>query len=121
MICRGDHLELRRGRREHTSHRPRVPSVQRWRILLGYNLPFLLWSLSALQQAWTTVRLELPCPAHSLLGWCPACGLTRDYAALLRSEAPQPGMLYVVLAAFVLNSCWSLVKARRAPIPAVAR
>ena len=79
------------------------------RILLGYNLPFLLWTMGAVLLAVTGSAPHFPCPLQSLLHFCPACGLTREYAAFMKGSTASPYFL-VVFGLFILNTAWSLVK-----------
>ena len=82
-------------------------------ILVGYNLPFALWSAAALLRVWRGGRSLWPCPIKSIVTWCPACGLTRAYAALLRGEGLQSAWLGIILLIFIANMAHSLLKARR--------
>ena len=82
-------------------------------VLAGYNFPFIAWTGAAIVQALDLGGLPWRCPVEALLGWCPACGLTHSYAALLRGEGLQNLWLGAVLAGFVVNLAWSLVKAGR--------
>jgi hypothetical protein len=95
-----------------SSTAPEQPPRRRAAVLIGYNLPFLLWSGYA---AW---RVHAPgdslsCPVHALLGWCPSCGLTGDYAAILSGARPGHWLIWVVLAGFIANAVASLRKAHR--------
>lgn len=94
--------------RSSTSRRARAAAV-----LAGYNLPFIAWTGAAVVRALGHGNIPWRCPVGALLGWCPACGLTHSYAALLRGEGLQNPWLGVVLVGFVVNLAWSLVKAGR--------
>jgi hypothetical protein len=87
--------------------------ARRCQILLGYNLPFLLWTLYAATGAVISgVSLWL-CPIHPIAGWCPGCGLTRQYIQLLRGDSLPTLWGGLVLATFVLNVGCSIVRASR--------
>jgi len=85
-----------------------------WAILVGYNAPFVLWTAAAAVRALIGGGSWWPCPVRALLGWCPACGLTGAYAALLGGRGVQSAWFLAVFVAFVANAGWSLVRARRA-------
>ncbi|MEX0702952.1 MAG: hypothetical protein WD069_12730 [Planctomycetales bacterium] len=82
-------------------------------ILLGYNLPWLLWTLAALAIAAGSGGVPGPCLTARWLGWCPGCGLTREYAQFLRGEGLPGAWAGAILAGFVLNAAVSLWKAHR--------
>lgn len=86
-------------------------SVQRraWDILVGYNLPFTLWTLFAMLRPAIPVR-AWSCPVQAGLHFCPSCGLTGAYAQLLRGNGIDDYSLAPVLAAFAVNGLWSIVK-----------
>lgn len=86
-------------------------------VLVGYNLPFLLWTIAAVVAAEAGETPWLPCMIRSALGWCPSCGLTRQYAHLLRAGDCPSCWLGILLAGFVANGLWSAVKARRLLLP----
>jgi hypothetical protein len=80
-------------------------------ILVGHNLPWALFT------GWALIRVIAPgsalaCPIDSVLGWCPSCGLTGAYAALLSGQAPHHPLLWPVLALFAASALWSLHRAR---------
>jgi len=77
-------------------------------ILLGYNAPLILWTLSALFQVWTGHGLLGACPVRALLHWCPGCGLTRSYVALLTERRIADIKFLIVWGALVLNLLWSI-------------
>ena len=83
-------------------------------VLLGYNLPFILWTCWAAFLALTGLHPAWPCPVRALFHFCPACGLTGQYADLLRGHRPSDFLL-VILFLFLLNSGWSFYKAFRRP------
>jgi hypothetical protein len=106
-------------------------------VLLGHNLPFLLWTGWAGFLALTGLHPSWTCPIRGLLHFCPGCGLTGSYVELLSgsvlqgagpsgvalsgaalsgvapSGAAPPAFLFVVLGLFVLNSAWSVFIAFR--------
>ncbi|MGA2033616.1 MAG: hypothetical protein ABSG68_15285 [Thermoguttaceae bacterium] len=88
---------------------------RRWNILVGYNLPLLLWTAAALAgpnlgaAAWR-------CPVQALLGWCPACGLTGAYGRFLRGQSADSFWLLFILAGFAVNTIISIVRAVRQPV-----
>ena len=88
-----------------------------WAILLGYNAPFVLWTVAAVVRAWTGSGGWWPCPVAALLGWCPSCGLTGAYAALLSGRGVASAWFAVVFGGFVANAAWSVVRAWRAGSP----
>ena len=82
-------------------------------LILGYNLPLLLWTLSALYQAWMGHGLFGVCPIRWLLHWCPGCGLTRDYVVLLTEGRIASIKFLVIWGALLLNGLWSVRRLRR--------
>ena len=91
-----------------------------WRIVLGFNLPWILWTAYALWigLAGTGAGVGMFCPVDSLVGICPACGLTGAYADLLTGQAAPSLRLTVILVAFVVNAIGSVVRARKVYGPA---
>lgn len=83
-----------------------------WAILAGYNLPFVLWSGYALYRVFEP-GASLFCPVRAVLGWCPSCGLTGEYATILSGHAPHHELIWVVLAGFVVNALISWRKVGR--------
>jgi hypothetical protein len=83
-----------------------------WAILAGYNLPFALWSGYALYRVFAP-GAALGCPVRAVLGWCPSCGLTGEYATILSGHAPKHALIWVVLAGFAVNALVSVLKVRR--------
>ena len=81
------------------------------RILIGYNLPWLLWTVWALF-AFCFESSVWRCQVKALLGWCPGCGLTRSYAQLIAGRVPDHPLLPIVLLGFVFNFAYSVYKAR---------
>ncbi len=82
-------------------------------ILIGYNLPFALWSAYAMWKAWVGGEPRWHCPLDSVVGVCPGCGLTTEYAALLAGRAVPGVWLTLILTLFLVNLVASCVKARR--------
>ena len=85
--------------------------ARRRSILIGYNLPWLLWTGFALLRPELGMLARWECPVRALIGWCPGCGLTRGYAEFLRGEGLSSPWLAVVLAGFVANAIWSIALA----------
>jgi hypothetical protein len=84
-------------------------------ILLGYNLPFALWTLAVLFSGAPGRFFLWKCPVHRLAGWCPGCGLTASYSSFLRGDFRAAGAwFYIVFAGFLMNLLASLLKMRRA-------
>ncbi len=98
-----------------------MPTASRWKatdpagrrrldIIVGHNLPFLLWTaLAGARNVWEGDMWA--CPTKAVVGWCPACGLTAAYSRLLAGGGVDSPMLVVVLAGFVANLAWSVRKA----------
>jgi hypothetical protein len=82
-------------------------------IILGHNLPLLLWSAAAVARVFGPAGPGFPCPVKALLGWCPGCGLTDAYARFLSGRGIDNPWFAVVFAGFLGNLAWSLVKAGR--------
>lgn len=81
-------------------------------VLIGYNLPGLLW----LVYAWfhpVTAPDGIFCPTVAVLGWCPGCGTTTALAAWLHSGVRLPWYPTLLVAGFLANGVWSLVRAWR--------
>jgi len=85
---------------------------RRWAILVGYNLPFFLWTCFALFRSLIQVEFWA-CPLRTVAGWCPGCGLTRTYAKFLEHQGLGSHWLGVILACFVANGIWSIIKTNR--------
>ena len=83
-------------------------------VLLGYNLPFVLWTGWAGLIAVTGYSPAWHCPIKAIFHFCPSCGLTRQYAGLLTGHPPSVYLL-VILALFILNSTWSVCSVLRSP------
>jgi len=77
-------------------------------MLLGYNLPLVLWTLSALYTAWTGHGLLGICPVRAILHWCPGCGLTRNYVVLLTEGRIADVKFLIVWGALLFNALWSI-------------
>jgi hypothetical protein len=58
-------------------------------ILLGYNLPLILWTALALVQLGLGQAALWECPVREAIGWCPACGLTHAYGEFLCGKGLQ--------------------------------
>ncbi len=89
-------------------------------VLVGYNLPFALWTAAAVCKAVGLGVGDWRCPIHSILNWCPTCGMTRTYASLLRGEGVEDLWFLAVLAFFLINLTVSVIKARRIAGPIAA-
>ena len=94
----------------NSSNRARRKAFQ---VVVGYNLPLALWTCWALFCAWLGSPVSWPCIVKSSLGWCPGCGLTREYGRLLSGNGTDSYWLVAILAGFVFNGAWSVLKARR--------
>jgi len=81
-----------------------------WQVVIGYNLPFVLWTLFALLQTAAPVG-GWPCPVQAVLHVCPSCGLTGAYTQFLRGGGMVDWRLGVVLMGFAANGAWSIAKA----------
>ena len=99
-----------------------MPMATNWRgrrtaravsILIGYNLPFALWSAYVLATGSMSHAPGWTCPVEAILGWCPGCGLTGAYRALLFQGQLTGWWLPAVLAGFAGNGVWSCMKAAR--------
>lgn len=77
-------------------------------ILLGYNLPLILWTAATVYQAWTGRGLPGACPVRALLHWCPSCGLTSAYALLFSEGRIADVKFLVIWAAMLFNLLWSI-------------
>ena len=86
--------------------------ARRRRILLGYNLPWILWTVYALVQPELGALGRWPCPIRTAIGWCFGCGLTSAYGRFLRGEGLPDWRLGIVLAAFAVNAIWSVARAQ---------
>ena len=82
------------------------------RVLIGHNLPVVLWTAYAILQATTGGFGMGGCPVHSVLGWCPGCGLTRAYSVFLETGSCSPWLGFILMA-FLLNAAWSVYIAVR--------
>ena len=82
-------------------------------ILVGYNLPFVLWTGLAVLVSAIDVSGFWRCPAAVLLGWCPGCGLTWEYMQLLTGQGSGNLWVTIVLAAFLANAAVSVAKVGR--------
>ncbi len=89
-------------------------SVQRraWHVVVGYNLPFTLWTIFALFRPTIPVR-GWSCPVQAAFHVCPSCGLTGAYTQLLRGNGIDDCWLGVVLGGFAANGIWSIIKAAK--------
>ena len=86
-------------------------------VLVGYNFPLVLWTFWALFCVWVGDPGAWPCIVKFSLGWCPGCGLTREYSRLLSGNGTGSYWLAAVLAGFVANGAWSFLKARQILFP----
>lgn len=82
-------------------------------VLLGSNLPLMLWTAYAAWIAVAGAGSGVGCLIHPALGWCPGCGLTGDYARILTLNQPEGWYIWVILSAFSFNALWSIQKAKR--------
>ena len=89
-------------------------SLQRrvWRVVVGYNLPFVLWTIFAILRPAIPVRVW-SCPVQGVLHFCPSCGLTRAYTQLLQGNGIHNCCLAIVLVGFGANGIWSIIKAAK--------
>ena len=96
------------------SRSPRSDAHRRaWGVLIGYNLPFALWTGWAMSKAFLGNGAHWGCPVRATLGLCPGCGLTTSYARLLRGDGLDSLWLGVILVVFVGNFVASGLRARR--------
>lgn len=84
----------------------------RW-VLISANLPLALFTAYAIWVAAGGPRPGSGCLVRPLLGWCPGCGLTGDYARILTLSPPDGWYIWIILSAFALNALWSVQKAKR--------
>ena len=82
-------------------------------ILIGWNLPWILFTAYALVVLAWSGPAGWSCPIDHVLGMCPGCGSTRAYADLLGGRAPGTWWIVPVLNGFAINAVWSVVKAAR--------
>ena len=85
-----------------------------WAVLVGYNLPAVLWLGYAFLRPWLAPT-GLWCPMHSLLGWCPGCGTTTALSAWIHDGALPAWPTLLLVAGFGLNALWSLYRAVHRP------
>lgn len=86
-------------------------------ILLGWNLPALLWLGYALAKPLLFGSAPgggLWCPTCALLGWCPACGTTGTLGRWLFDGAAPDLFTGLLMLGFAINAGWSLVRANQA-------
>jgi hypothetical protein len=86
-------------------------SRRQFYILLGYNLPLVLWILFAVSNVFFGFQTLWKCPVDSCFGWCPACGLTRALGLFLTGQDFSNLWLNIILVGFLLNFLWSIRKA----------
>ena len=89
-------------------------SLQRraWHVVVGYNLPFVLWTIFAILRPAMPVRVW-SCPVQGVLQFCPNCGLTGAYTQLLRGNGIHDFWLGIVLLGFAANGIWSVIKSAK--------
>lgn len=80
-------------------------------ILIGYNLPFFLWTAYAVQRTFWSSPALWQCPVQKVFGWCPGCGLTTSYVQFMKTGTFQNAFFILVLSAFLLNTLLSFRKA----------
>lgn len=80
-------------------------------IILGFNLPFFLWSIIAGLMAFLNLSFSSFCLMHKSFGWCPACGLTRSYMSLLKGDGFTDAWFTLIFLLFVANFFWSIYRA----------
>jgi hypothetical protein len=81
-----------------------------WRIIINYNLPFLLWLGAALLQV-VGIVLFKKCLVVSIFRHCFGCGLTHDLAALITLKRAEGLLVYFMLAGFTVNLFYSVALA----------
>ena len=89
-----------------------VTGSPRW-VIFGANLPFALFTGYAVWIAMGGARVGGGCLVEPVLGWCPGCGLTGDYARILTLSRPEGWYIWVILSGFAFNAAWSVRHARR--------
>ncbi|MFW5784961.1 MAG: hypothetical protein ACOCW1_02140 [Chitinispirillaceae bacterium] len=80
-------------------------------VVVGYNLPFLLWTAYAAQRAFGNGSALWQCPVQKILGWCPGCGLTASYVHFIRTGFFQNAFFILIFSALLLNALFSFRKA----------
>ncbi|MEI8350237.1 MAG: DUF2752 domain-containing protein [Candidatus Omnitrophota bacterium] len=79
-------------------------------LFLGYNFPFIVWTLISTWYAIFSVHVAYTCPIQIIFSNCPGCGLTRSYAQLLQGKTPDNWWFWAVLFGFAINFVYSLKK-----------
>ncbi len=91
------------------------PKRRAWRIVIGYNLPFVLWTMYAGLRALVPLA-GWSCPVQATFHACPGCGLTRAYTDLLTGGGLSNLWLACILAGFAGNAVASICKVSRVGI-----
>lgn len=90
-------------------------------MIVGHQAPLALWTAYALLKPWLGGGGAW-CPTHHILGWCPTCGMTGEYSALLYTGRIPGLWTCCVLLAFAATSCWAFIRlashAHRRALPA---
>jgi|GEM_PF-6737978 len=83
------------------------------KLLLNYNLAFLLWILYASYWCFSMSPIVLPhLPTDKIFGICWGCGLTHDLVRVLLGKEPDGWLIYLVLFGFFVNFAQSLLMTR---------
>lgn len=76
----------------------------------AYNVPFILWTgFVIFKVSYHNNDFMWSCPVHRLIGFCPGCGLTHAYMALIKYGRFVNPWFTVILALFILNLLRSIL------------